>query len=132
MAVGEVVSRKNVIHVYADDQEAAGIRCGEKAKVYVADSEKAYMAVVTKVDAVALPLKDSPLLQVYGGRIPMYQSSDGESKYHSVRLYYQLELTFTGEVPLASGRRVRCEIEKTQRLYDIISRTVTGVFRREF
>ncbi len=132
MAVGEVVSRKNVIHAYADDQEAAGIRCGDQAKVYVSDSEKAYMAVVTKVDAVALPLKDSPLLQVYGGTIPMYQSSDGESKYHSVRLYYQLELTFTGEVPLTSGRRVRCEIGKSQRLYDIISRTVTGVFRREF
>ena len=129
--VGTVISPEVVIYAYADDHDAGKLQAGDRAVIRVDDSMESFPAVVTAVSQVAVPLFDSPLLQVYGGRIPMYQNENAPG-FHSVRLYYRIELRFAEGVSLPCGRRVRCEIDREIRLIDLISRAVTGIFRREF
>jgi hypothetical protein len=131
MVIGEIYSGKMVIYAYGSDRDIAELKKGDLARVYAADDLTGYPAVVTSVDQVALPLKNSPLLQIYGGTVPMYQSEEEPGKFHSVQLYCRVELAFEGTCSLAAGRRVRCEIAHTEQLWDILARSVMAVFRRE-
>lgn len=132
ISAGEVISDKCVVYAYADDREAGKLRPGMEAKLFAGDTVSGYPAKITGVEKIALPVENSPLLQVFGGEIPMYQSEKESGKFYSTRLYYRVTLTFDRDVPLGVGRRVRCEIDNRGRLYDILLNEVVGIFRREF
>ncbi|MBE6357870.1 MAG: hypothetical protein E7057_01310 [Lentisphaerae bacterium] len=132
MVIGEIYSGKMVIYAYGGDRDIAKLKKGDRARVYAADDIAGYPAAVSAVDQVAVPLKDSPLLQIYGGTVPMYQNGNGSGGFHSVQLYCRVELAFeSAQPPFAVGRRVRCEIAHTERLWNILARSVISVFRRE-
>lgn len=132
MSAGEVVSGNLTVYAYAEDHEAAAITPGTAAVIRTADSLETFDAVVSRVDPVAVPLENSPLLILYGGRIPMYQESDAPGKYHSTAPLYLVELTFTGENHPAPGRRVKVGIKESRRLYSMLWQSALSIFRREF
>lgn len=130
--IGEVVSSGLMVYAYAEDRDIGTISPGTPAKIRTVDSLKEYDAVVTRVDPVALPLENSPLFILYGGRIPMYQNSGEPGKFHSVRPLCRVELIFTGKEIPASGRRVFCDIKERRQLYTLLVRSALSIFRREF
>lgn len=132
MVVGEVVSRGVVIYAYADEHDAGKIRIGNRAEVYAGDQIGSFPATVIRVEKVAVPLNDSPLLQIYGGEIPMYQNGSEPGKFHSVRLFYRIELEFDGTQTPAPGRRVHCKISHREQLYRHLMKSIIGIFHREF
>ena len=68
------------------------------------------------MNRIAAQLKDTPLLQHYGGPIPVYFADGGEQNYTSVLPLYRIELEFTVPPDIAAGRVVTVKIRHSERL----------------
>ena len=82
---------------------SAKLKPGAEAAVYLRDSLAALPARITVVNRIAAQLKDTPLLQHYGGPIPVYFADGGEQNYTSVLPLYRIELEFPA--PARHSRR---------------------------
>lgn len=131
-AIGEVADEKSVICAYADEKDAGRLRAGDPAEIYVSGEVSGYPARVTAIDQVASPLDDSPLLQIYGGEIPVGRNDRKTGQSTSARLFYRVELKWmTGNIP-SPGRRISCRITRREQLFRPLWRNLLGIFRREF
>ncbi len=98
----------------------------------VRDSLAALPARITVVNRIAAQLKDTPLLQHYGGPIPVYFVDGGEQNYTSVLPLYRIELEFTAPPDIAAGRVVAVKIRHSERLGGQLWKLILSALRKEF
>lgn len=133
--VGEIVSGRRSVYAYATDREVGKLNMGDSATIRVGGELTTYQAKIVSVNPLAARLKNSPLLQHFGGPIPVYIEEGKSESYSSVLPLYRVELTFdsTVEAPLLdSGRVVTVRIHHTEQLYPRILRFLLSAFRKEF
>ena len=129
---GEVVSEKLMVYAYAQDRDIGKLKPGAEAAVYLRDSLAALPARITVVNRIAAQLKDTPLLQHYGGPIPVYFADGGEQNYTSVLPLYRIELEFTVPPDIAAGRVVTVKIRHSERLGGQLWKLILSALRKEF
>ena len=130
LAAGEIISREVAIYAYADDRDVGHIQPGAMATVWVADSLDSYKARVTAVEELAVQLKRSSVLQVFGGPIPVYPVNDKE--FASVQSLYRVRLEFVSAAEIAPGRVVSVKVDYNEQLYKYIVRFILSFYHREF
>ena len=108
------------------------LKPGAEATVYLRDSLAGLPARITVVNRIATQLKDTPLLQHYGGPIPVYLSDGGDQSYTSVLPLYRIELEFTAPADIASGRVVTVKIRHSERLGGQLWTLILSALRKEF
>ena len=127
---GEIVSHQTVIYAYANDREIGKIQLGNCGVLQLGDHLAAGKVRVTRIDALASKLEDSPLLQIFGGPIPVYTSAD--NRFVPTQTLYCVELELLNAMPLAPGRIISVKIDHTEQLYKYIKRFVLSFFLKEF
>ena len=129
---GEVVSERLMVCAYAQDRDIAKLKPGDAATVYLGDSLSRYPARIVTVNRIAAQLKDSPLLQHFGGPIPVYLEPAGEHHYSSVLPLYRIELEFASPPELDCGRVVSVKIRHSEQLGRQLWKLFLSAFRKEF
>ncbi len=129
---GEIVSEKLAASAYATDREIGKLRVGDRALVFVRDSLSRCEARIVALNRIPVKLKDSPLLQHYGGPVPVYLSGEGASEYISVLPLYRIDLEFTGVPAFDCGRVATVKIRHSERLADRILTLLLSAWRKEF
>ena len=129
---GEVVSERLLVCAYAQDRDIGKLKPGDEATVCLRDSLATYPARIVTVNRIAAQLKDSPLLQHFGGPIPVYPAPGGEHNYTSVLPLYRIELEFTAPADLDSGRVVTVKVRHAEQLGDRLWKLLLSAVRREF
>ncbi len=132
LLAGEVVSEKLMVCAYAQDRDIGKLTPGDEATVHLRDSLVTFPARIVTVNRIAAQLKDSPLLQHFGGPIPVYLAEGGERHYSSVLPLYRIELEFTAPAEFASGRVVTVKIRHPERLGGQLWKLILSAIRREF
>ena len=127
--VGEIISEKEFIYAYASDQEIAQIYPGMQARITTGDSMASYKAKVIAVDTVPWKMSASPVLQAYGGTIPVY--STGTAPVPTQTLY-RVILKTDFSCTLWIGRTVEVKLEHKERAGKYLIRFFLFFFRKEF
>jgi len=129
---GEVVSEKLMLYAYATDRDIGKLNVGDSAVVSVRNRLKSYSAKISSVSRIAARLTDSPLLQHFGGPVPVYMEEGGLGRYSSVQALYRVELTFDETPELSSGRVANVKVRRSEQLYKPLMQFLLSVFRKEF
>lgn len=132
-AVGEIVSARRAIYAYATDNDIGKLKIGDRATVYVGDSLTAFPAKIIAINPLAARLKNSPLLQHFGGPIPVYIKEGERESYASLSALYPVTLEFEDGKDLPdAGRVLAVKIHHTEQLYTRLTAFVLSAFRKEF
>ena len=131
MLAGEVVSDRLAVYAYAQDRDIGKLKPGDEATVYPGDSLATYPARIVNVNRIAAQLKDSPLLQHFGGPIPVYPVPGNDHHYSSVLPLYRIELEFTAPADLDSGRIVTVKVRHAEQLGNRLWKLILSAIRRE-
>ena len=127
--IGEIVSRQNTVYAYANDQQVGKVYPGQKGSVRFPDALQKIPCRVKRIDQVAARLKNSPVLQIYGGPETAYQVSPEE--FSTEQTLYRIELDIP-ENEMISGRLVKVKLSHSDRLYTHIRKMLLSFFRKEF
>lgn len=129
---GEVISRHIIVQAYALDREISKFSIGRKATIKLPDSLTDYTGKITEVNPVPARLRNSPLLQHFGGPIPVYLDETSPGEYPSVMALYRIEIEFDFPPDVSSGRVVKVIVHHREQLFDRVWRFILSAFRREF
>ncbi len=130
--VGELVSKDISIHAYAQDRVIGKLQLGDTARVRARDELTWRTARITAVNKLAARLDNSPLLQIYGGPIPVYMPDGNSHLYSSVFPLYCVELSFDASPDISCGRVVSVEVHHVERLGVRIWKLFISALHREF
>ncbi len=130
--VAEIVSEEKMVYAYADDRDVPKLKIGERVRLRVHDSLTDYYGTISAVNAVPAKLKNSPLLQQFGGPIPVYIDEHRAGEYTSVLPLYRIEIQFDHQPEIQTGRTLMVEVIHTERLYDTLKQYILSVIRKEF
>ena len=130
--VGEVVSEQLKVCAYAQDRDIGKLKPGDEATVYLRNSLETFPARIVTVNRIAARLQDSPLLQHFGGPIPVYLAEGSGHLYTSVLPLYRIELELTEPAALASGRVVTVKIRHPELLGEQLWKLLLSAIRKEF
>ena len=131
--VGEIISTKKMAYAYADDRDIPKLKIGERVRMHTRDSLRDYYGTITDIKAVPEKLRNSPLLQQYGGPLPVYIDEQKPGEYTSVLPLYRIEIQFEEEnPPVQLGRTLQVEVLHTERLYDSLKQYILSFIRKEF
>ncbi len=130
--IGEIVSEKPMLYAYVQDRELGKLKVGDQATVTVRDSLTAWPAEITTIDKISTRLENSPLLQHFGGPIPVYFEAEKSNSYASVLALYRVELRFIGNPDIDCGRVATVKISHQEQLWTRLAQTALSVFHREF
>ena len=129
--VGEIVSGKQIVYAYADDQQIGEILENAPAKIYVGDQLNSFSARVTAIENITVKLENTPVLQIYGGTLPVV-FDEKNNKYVSAGTIYRITLEPDGNTGVFSGRKTAVKILKNVQLYRVIKNWLLLKFKKEF
>ena len=133
LRIGELVSAHSAVTAYADDRQVRKIQPGTAVSVYLPDSMKKFSGRISAVDGIPAKLQNSPLLQVFGGPIPVYPDERRVGEFISVNALYRVRIDFDDpDVRLLQGRTAMALVHHRERLAGKIFSFVLSVLRREF
>ena len=132
ISASEVVSERLMVCAYAQDRDIGKLRPGDAATVALRDLPGTYPARIVTVNRIVAQLKDSPLLQHFGGPIPVYLDPAGGQHYSSVLPLYRIELEFTSPAALDCGRVVTVKVRHSEQLGSRLWKLLLSAFRKEF
>lgn len=131
--VGEVVSERLMVQAYATDREIDKLFPGQEVVLTVPDSLACAEGKIRAVNPIPARLRNSPLLQQFGGPIPVYADDrHGRGEYPSVLALYRIEIEFESAAEFASGRTLTATVRHRDRLADRIRTLVLSALRKEF
>ncbi len=130
--VGEVISRHMIVQAYALDREISKLARNHRVTVKLPDSLTEYTGRITEVNSIPARLRNSPLLQHFGGPIPVYLDESTRGEYPSVMALYRVEIEFDSPPDLNSGRVVKVIVHHREQLFSRIWNFILSAFRREF
>ena len=129
---GTLFSGKLMVHAYADDRDVQNLRPGMEVEVLLPDQLGTASGKISLVNQIPVKLHNSPLLQHFGGPIPVYADEKNPGEYQSVMAMYRIEVALEDPPRLFAGRSVRVKVLHREvlagRIYDLL----LSVFRREF
>ena len=128
--IGEIVSSENIIYAYANDEQIGKIHVGQKGVATTADSLKEIPCIVRRIEAVAAKFTPSPALQPFGGPIATHTSKGNE--FLPVRTLYRVELEFSNDTGIRSGRLLKVKLFYKEQLYTYLKKIGISFFRKEF
>jgi hypothetical protein len=127
--VGEILSGSTKIYAYANDRDIAQIRIGMTADIRTGDALGSGKAEVIFIDTVPGEMQAGPLLQLFGGPIPVYPD---EKKFIPVQTLYRITLRPVGQAAFAPGRTVFVNLHHKERFGKYLMRFLLVFFRKEF
>ena len=133
--LGRVLSGRTVVDAYAQDDDIGKIAIGDTAKVIFPGRLCSLAARVVETDRLPSQLADSPLLQSFGGPVPVVPDTLRPGAFKPAQSLYRVRLEVTAddaEGLLRLGRTCRVEVGHAERLVAILWRGVMSVFRKEF
>ena len=133
--LGRVLSGRTVVDAYAQDDDVGKIAIGDIAKVIFPGRLSSLAARVVETDRLPSQLADSPLLQSFGGPVPVVPDPLRPGAFKPAQSLYRVRLEVTAddaEGLLRLGRTCRVEVGHAERLVAILWRGVMSVFRKEF
>lgn len=133
--LGRVLSGRTVVDAYAQDDDIGKIAVGDEAKVFFPGRLLSAPARVVEVDILPAKLADSPLLQAFGGPVPVVPDPERSGAFKAAQSLYRVRLEVSaGEAErlLRLGRTCRVEVGHQERLAVLVWRSVMSVFRKEF
>ena len=133
MCIGELVSDQLTVTAYADDRQVRKLKEGTAVTIYLPDSMQSLSGRVRALDRIPAKLQHSPLLQVYGGSIPVYPDESQAGGFISVNALYRVDIRFDDPaVRQLQGRTVMARIHHRERLAGKMYDFAVSVLRREF
>ncbi len=130
--IGEIISPETMVYAYVDDREVPKLHVGDRVRIRVADDLKEVYGTITVINSVPAKLTNSPLLQHFGGPIPVYIDEEKPGEYISVQALYRIEIAFDEQPDFQTGRNLHIEVIHSERLYDTLKQFVVSIFRKEF
>lgn len=130
--IGEIVSRPKMVYAYATDRDVPKLRVGERVRIRVRDLMEDFYGRIVAINPVPAKLRNSPLLQQFGGPVPVYIDERKAGEYTFVLALYRIEIRFDRPPVIQTGRNVKIEVIHEERLYDTLRQYVISVFRKEF
>lgn len=133
MVVGELVSDTKMVYAYATDQEVRKLRVNQRVEVIFPDRYGVEEGEIQAIAQIPAKLRNSPLLQNFGGPLPVYRDENSLSpEYNSVMALYRIEVRFDRQPEVMPGRTVRVKVLHKEVLGEELYNLVMSVFRREF
>ena len=133
LCIGELVSPQLAVTAYADDRQVRKLKEGTAVTIYLPDSMKSLRGKIRSLDRIPAKLQHTPLLQVYGGPIPVYPDESQAGGFISVNALYRVDIDFDDPaVRQLQGRTVMAKIHHRERLIGKIFDFTVAVLRREF
>ena len=133
MVVGELVSDTKMVYAYATDQEVRKLRANQRVEVIFPDRYGVEEGEIQAIAQIPAKLRNSPLLQNFGGPLPVYRDENSLSpEYNSVMALYRIEVRFDRQPEVMPGRTVRVKVLHKEVLGEELYNLVMSVFRREF
>ncbi len=132
MIAGELVSDGKMVHAYANDREVRKLRVGRRAEILFPDRLGVAAGRVAAIAQIPAKLRHSPLLQNFGGAIPVYSDEKNPGEYTSLQALYRIEIEFDDAPECLAGRSVEVRILHREMLGGEILKLLLSAFRREF
>ncbi len=129
---GEVISPHMIVQAYALDREISKLAPGREITIKLPDSLTEYTGRITEVNPISAKLRNSPLLQHFGGPIPVYPDETNPGEYPSVMALYRIEIEFDSPPDLPPGRVVKVVVHHREQLFNRAWNFILSAFRREF
>lgn len=132
LIAGELVSDGKVVYAYANDREVRKLRVGQRAEIILPDRLGAEPGRIVAIAQIPAKLRNSPLLQNFGGTIPVYSDEKNPGEYTSLQALYRIEIEFDGRPECFAGRSAKVRILHKEMLGGEILKLLLSAFRREF
>jgi len=131
--LGEILHGKPIVTAYARDNDVGKLSIGDEARIRVADRLGTIAATVTAIESLPGNIRASPLLQPYGGPIPVYyeHSIDGRT-FQPVETLYRVTLEPENRDALDYGRVVHVGVPHREMFWTRVKAYLISSFRREF
>ena len=133
LVLGEIVSGRSVVYAYATENEVKVLKEGQRATISLPDSFRKLSGRIVTIDPIPAKLRNSPLLQMYGGELAVFPDETRPGEFYSVQALYRVEIAPEGEVDpvFFHGRSVRARVHRRDRLVNELWNWLVTAFRRE-
>ena len=133
LVIGEIVSGSSIVYAYATEQEVKMLKKGQKVTVKLPDSFSSIKGKVKEIDPIPAKLKNSPLLQMYGGELAVFPDETNPGEFYSAQALYRVEILPDEEMDAVflHGRTVRAKVHRRDILANEIWSFLVTAFRRE-
>lgn len=132
LVAGELVSDGKMVYAYANDREVRKLRVGQRAEIILPDRLGAEPGRIAAIAQIPAKLGHSPLLQIFGGSIPVYADEKKPSEYISLQALYRIEIQFDEQPETFAGRSAKVRILHKEMLGGEVLKLLISAFRREF
>lgn len=129
---GELVSDGKMVYAYATDREVRKLRVGQRAEIVLPDRLGSESGSIVAIAQIPAKLRHSPLLQNFGGTIPVYSDEKSPGEYTSLQALYRIEIRFDTPQEFFAGRSVKVRILHKEVLGGELFKLLVSAFRREF
>jgi putative peptide zinc metalloprotease protein len=130
--IGELHAGGKRVMAYASDREVFKFAPGDAVVIYSQDQHDSISGKVLSINPIAAVLRNSPLLQHFGGEIPVYPDEKKPGEYISVLPLYRVEIAADGMPAIQHGRVVRVKLLRREVLAGELWKFILSVLRREF
>ena len=133
LVIGEIVSGSSIVYAYATEQEVKLLKKGQKVTVKLPDSFSSIKGKVKEIDPIPAKVKNSPLLQMYGGELAVFPDETKPGEFYSAQALYRVEIQPDKEMDAVflHGRTVRAKVHRRDILANEIWSFLVTAFRRE-
>ena len=133
LVIGEIVSDRSVVFAYATEQEVKLLKKDQKVTVSLPDSSKKVSGRIKEIDPIPAKIKNSPLLQMYGGELAAFPDETVPGEFYSSQALYRVEIVPAEKMDehFFRGRTVRARVHRRDMLANEIWNFLVTAFRRE-
>lgn len=133
LVIGEIVSGRSIVYAYATEQEVKMLKKGQKVTVKLPDSFTSIKGKIKEIDPIPAKLKNTPLLQMYGGELAVFPDETNPGEFYSAQALYRVEILPEKEMDAVflHGRTVRAKVHRRDILANEIWSFLVTAFRRE-
>ena len=133
LVIGEIVSGRSIVYAYATEQEVKMLKKGQKVTVKLPDSFTSIKGKIKEIDPIPAKLKNTPLLQMYGGELAVFPDETNPGEFYSAQALYRVEILPEKEMDAVflHGRTVRVKVHRRDILANEIWSFLVTAFRRE-
>lgn len=133
LVIGEIVSDRSVVFAYATEQEVKLLKKGQKVTVSLPDSSKKVAGRIKEIDPIPAKIKNSPLLQMYGGELAAFPDETAPGEFYSSQALYRVEIVPAEKMDehFFRGRTVRARVHRRDMLVNEVWNFLVTAFRRE-
>ena len=132
LVIGEIVSDRSVVFAYATEQVKL-LKKDQKVTVSLPDSSKKVSGRIKEIDPIPAKIKNSPLLQMYGGELAAFPDETVPGEFYSSQALYRVEIVPAEKMDehFFRGRTVRARVHRRDMLANEIWNFLVTAFRRE-